>query len=66
MTGELAVSKQCRGAMRNPGQQPGFEPTEALHAIARCRDDRMAEVGVRGVEHGDQVGEQPEPVGDLD
>jgi len=26
----------------------------------------MTEVGVRGVEHGDQVGEQPEPVGELD
>ena len=46
--------------------RPEFEPAETLHAIACLGDDPMTEVGVRGVEHGDQVGEEPEPVGELD
>ena len=56
---------QARGRRRLP-RRPEFEPAEALHAIACCRDDPMTEVGVRGIEHGDQVGQQPEPVGELD
>ena len=45
---------------------PNSNQPRLCNAIACCRDDPMTEVGVRGVEHGDQVGEQPEPVGELD
>ena len=68
-TGELLghapmMSRSPEG--RRLPRRPEFEPAEALHAIACCRHDPMTEVGVRGLEHGDQVGQQPEPVGELD